>query len=654
MNKVTLISPVLIIALGFLVYGNSLKGKFLWDDKDLVEKNAYIKDWSNLPKLFTGDIGAGSGNRTTSYRPLQMLTLTADYYLWKLNVTGYHLTNTVLHILAALSIFWFAAILFNNRLISLLAAVLFVVHPIHTEAVSYISGRSDSLVTIFMLLAFIFYIKALRDNSFKNHALLLFSYLLALLSKESSLILPALLLLFHLAFKKKIRPQVFLPVLAIAIAYCLLRLTLLKFVNPAQALLSPPTTLMERIPGFFVAITNYIKLLLLPFNLHMEYGGPLFKFSEPKAVSGVIILCSLIIIGFKKRASNKLLFFCIFWFLITLLPVSHLYPINAYMAEHWMYLPSIGLFFICAKGLGSLYDKKALRPVSLFVIVSLLAFYSYLTIRQNDYWREPEAFYERTLKYVPGSARVLHNLATLYSDSGRKDQAIALYKKAIEINPNIAQTYHNLGLTYSEAGNKQEAIASFKKALELDPKFLKAYNDLGLAYSATGDKAQAIEYFKRAAEIDRNNPNAYINLGMVYTDLGKTKEAAAYYGKALSASPDLAQAHYNLGVTYYLSGNKEGALASFGKAVELDPAFSKAYNNLGLVYSDMGEKGQALKCYKRALEINPDNPDAHNNLAVFYYYEGQYDLAVRECDIALKSGHRVSPEFLELIKPYRK
>lgn len=151
-NKVVLLSIALIIILGFIAYGNSLNGKFIWDDFNLVRDNRHIRNSSNITGIFTQDIGAGAAEKYNFYRPLQMFTYMIDYSLWKLNVKGYHLTNTILHILAALVIYWLIDILFRDNLLSLFTSLFFVACPIHSEAVSYISGRADSLVTLFMLL----------------------------------------------------------------------------------------------------------------------------------------------------------------------------------------------------------------------------------------------------------------------------------------------------------------------------------------------------------------------------------------------------------------------------------------------------------------------------------------------------------------------
>ena len=164
-TKDIVISVALLIVLGFVVYGNSLCGEFLYDDILLVRDNIHIKDWTQIGSIFTKSIGSGYfAGKLVSYRPLQMFTYMIDYSLYGLDVRGYHLTNTLIHILVALAVYWFINILYKKNILSLLASLLFLVHPIHTEAVSYISGRADPLAALFMLLCFIFYIKCIRLN----------------------------------------------------------------------------------------------------------------------------------------------------------------------------------------------------------------------------------------------------------------------------------------------------------------------------------------------------------------------------------------------------------------------------------------------------------------------------------------------------------
>lgn len=510
-RKIVLISSILIAVLGFAVYANSLGGKFVWDDEVLITYNSYLKNWSNVSKFFTQDIGAGAGKKFYSYRPLQMISYLADYSLWKLNVKGYHLTNIFLHILAALGIYSLLNALYKDQILSLFTAMLFVVHPVHTEAVAYISGRADPLAVIFMFLCFILYIKHLDKKGPAVYIFMMLSYILALLARENSLILPLLLLLYHYTFRKKINIKAFTSITIVAVAFIFIRLIALKSLIFHGG---RPLTLMQRLPGFFIALANYTRLLFLPFGLHMEYQKRLFSFNDFRMLAGVLILCFLLIYIFRKRKPRGIVFFSLSWFLITLLPVSNvIYPISAYMAEHWLYLPSIGFFIILAKGASYLWHRgREWRVLGVIFLAGLMAFYSVLTIRQNDYWKEPLTFYERTLRYVPDSPRIYNNLANIYRDMGRQQEAIRLYKAAIALFPDPI-SYNNLGELYQKMGRNKEAIALYKKALALDPNYAVTYFNLSAIYFQTAQYDLAVEYCDKAIQRGyRVNPNFLKNL----------------------------------------------------------------------------------------------------------------------------------------------
>ncbi len=549
MRNLTL-SILVIIALGFAVYANSLGGKFVWDDNGLVRDNLYIKSGANAANVFTQNIAAGVGLKVAFYRPLQMFTYMTDYSLWKLNPFGYHLTNMLFHIAAALCVFWLINILFGNNLLSLLTAALFVVHPVHTEAISYISGRADPMALTFMLLAFVFYIKigtVPQAGVTTRWGLSLFLcslfYTLALLSRENSLILLLLIPLYHYTFRKKIEFKKILPILIITAAYLSIRAAVLKgAIMPAAF----PTTLAERLPGFFAGLTNYIGILLLPINLHMEYGLRLFSFSDPKVILGAAILISAIIYALIQREKNRIVFFAIFWFILTLLPQSNLYPINAYMAEHWLYLPSVGVFLVVA-GASNLVISNQVRKVKLTNltwlditrlaitaggILALIAFWSILTIRQNNYWRDPATLYKRTLVYAPNSVKILHLLGDVYYSAGNMKNAAGLYEKVIVMDPKYADAYNNLGNVYHAMGDNEKAKEFYKKAIDADSRCFSAYCNLGNIYNDAGKEEDAVIFYKKAAELEPGHWEVYHNLGIAYSALGKNEEAAAAYRKA--------------------------------------------------------------------------------------------------------------------------
>jgi len=562
-----LISFALIIILGFAVYGNSLNGEFIYDDLIVIRDNVFVKSWIYAPKLFTREIGAGTSARFNYYRPFAMLTILADYSFWRLNVQGYHFTNIVIHTLTALSLYWFVALLYGDRLLSLLASILFLVHPIHSEVVSWISCRADSMATLFVLLCFIFYIKQLISGRAYFSAMSLSCYILAILSKESALILPGLLLLYHYAFKKKIKTAVFLPMLGVAFIYFFLRLSVFKFSLPANLNFAG---LFQRFPGFFAAVTDYIRILIMPFGLRVEYEGGPFRFSDPRVAFGAITALLILSFAFTNRKRNSLVFFATGWFFVSLLPVSNIfYPLPFYMAERWLYLPSVGFFLILAGLLSFLYRKKKMRNVIFIFIIALIVFYSGLTMQQNKYWQGLKKFYKRTLKYAPNSARAYNGLGNIYYDAGKNDKAMEFYKKAVEADPYNARAYNNLGNVYYYTGRKGKAIELYKKSIEADSLYADAYFNLGNAYRDIGERQKAINSYKKTIVINSMHSEAYNNLGIIYASIGKQEEALNVFKKSITINPDCADVYHNLGRLYNKLGRKKEAVIMFKKAMSL-------------------------------------------------------------------------------------
>jgi tetratricopeptide (TPR) repeat protein len=616
-NKLTLLLSVLLIAiLGFAVYANSINGQFIWDDYHLVKENVFITKWSNLEKVFTKGIREGAGRKGNTYRPMQMVTYMIDCSLYGLRVQGYHITNIIIHVLVALSIFWLISILFKNNLISLFTAALFVVHPVHTEAVSYISGRADPMALLFILVSLIFYIRSINSGGFVNFIVMASSYMCAILSKESSIILPVMIILYHYTFKKKFRVASTLAILGITLGYAVLRATFLKALLFVDTL--HPTTLSERAPGFFVALINYLRLLFLPFPLHMEYSSKLFPVSDPRVFIGVVVLLSLITWGVLKRNSDRLVFFSISWFFITLMPVSNLYPVNAFMYEHWLYVPSIGFFLMISAGLASLFRKKELKIFAIVLIVSMISYYSVLTIRQNSYWQDSITFFKRTLQYSPYSARIYNDLGFTYQRMNKIEDAVASYKQAIRVDPTYPRAYYNLGVIYLSQGKYSDAAPLYKKLSEMDPSF-DIYYKLSTAYINTGEKTEALNAVKKAIEFWPDNIDAYVRMGDIYVSLGE----------------------------------KEQAVLTYEKAIKINPGHIGPYINLGNIYVDTGRIDEGIAAYLKVIQLDPKQAMAYNNLAVAYYRKGDYPNAIVYCDRAVGLGYKVDPVFTDVLKQYR-
>ncbi|OGX35709.1 MAG: hypothetical protein A3C36_03140 [Omnitrophica WOR_2 bacterium RIFCSPHIGHO2_02_FULL_52_10] len=608
---------VLIIGAGFLVYANALQGDFLWDDETLVEFNPYIKDWAQLGKIFTSRLGSIANEAGAFYRPVQTFTYLLDYSFWRLNVVGYHLSNTVWHILTAVGVFALLQRFFGRGILSLLTALLFVVHPIHTEAVAYISGRADSLATCFMLFSFVLYLRSAARPGIGVLGGMTVCFMMALLSKEISFILPVLILFYHYSFRKPIFKKAFFILIGTLVLFALWRF----FVIGTSAIAEGETpTLAERLPGIFVALTNYYRILLLPFGLHMEYGGLLFPYGEPKAFAGLFLSALIAVYVWVRRKRDPFLLFAAGWFFIALLPSSNLFiPINAYMAEHWLYIPSIGFFMLLARFLANLYESKKLRGVAILTGIGMLGFYAALTVLQNRHWNNDISFYKKMLLHAPASSRLYNNLAKAYHDAGRDKELIDLLKSALALDPNNILAYNNLGNAYKEAGNYAEAKRCYLKAIEMDPTHAGPYYNLSTIY----------------ADVDNNVAGAIELLN-----------------KALELSPYFSKTYNKLGQIYLQQGEHDKAIELLKTAVKLNPDDPEIYHNFGYVYMQSGFPDKGEEMYLKAIEIAPNYAPVYHDLAVIYTQSGDYAKAILYCDRAVSMGY-VDQQLLGILKPYR-
>ncbi|MFH1790929.1 MAG: tetratricopeptide repeat protein [Candidatus Omnitrophota bacterium] len=536
-----IISCLLVIAAACsVVYANSVRGQFIWDDYHLVKDNVNIRDARLLPNIFLEDLGKGAGVRYSFYRPIQSLSYFFDRFVWGAEPQGYHVTNVILHVLASWACFWLLYVLFGDILLAAVPALLFAVHPVHTEAVAYISGRADPIAAIFMLSSLSLYILWTGRRNNAIYALSLALALVSLLSRENAIILPFLIMLYHYVFRIKADIKRVLPFAGFAVIYAVIRLTVLKHLISG---VSCETSVLQRIPGAFAALAGYARLLVLPFGLHMEYGRKIFGITDPQVIAGICLAAGIAYSLYIYRY-NKVVVFSLLWFILTLLPTANIYPINAYMAEHWLYVPSIGFFLLAGWCLKACLGRRHLRVLGALLITLIVLYYALLTIRQTGYWIDALGFYERTLKYSPESWRV----------------------------------YNSMGVTYDERGMTDKAINALETAIRLNPRHNEAYSNPGAIYAKKGDLQKAIDLLNRSLDLDDSYDMTYYNLGKLYTDTKQYPEAIGAYRKAIECNPYNAAAHNNIAVLYlYYSGNPKQAAMHAETAGQLghrvDPRF---------------------------------------------------------------------------------
>jgi len=581
---------ILLFGVGMLVYYRSiLKGVLLFDDNALIIDNPLIKNFSHLKEIFTTHLFQGSGIYSNFYRPVQSLSFMIDYHFWQLNPFGYHLMNVLTHICTAVLVYFFIYLLSKKQNIAIITSLLFCVHTVLSWPVNYVASRADLLSVFFILIAAISYIFYKERG---NYLLFLFSlicFILALLSKEVAIIFPFILLLYLHCFPKQTKepkkssPNLVWVFFILIIIYVLLRATILNF---TQGKLLETTTGMLPIHIRLLTTSKvfmiYLKLLAIPTGLHMEWNiDPATSFLQDEVFLSVVGL--LIIAGFTYFLfrTSKLKFFAIGWFFLTLVPYSNIFPLNYFMGEGWLYVPSIGFLTLLAIYLSELQKKSKIWSIAVVsAAVFLILFYGFLTVKRADVWADPVKLYTEVLKYSPNNTKARINLGVLLAKSGSYEEAVKKYKEVAKLMPNDPGVHSNLGTVYANKEMYDMALEEFKKAVEFNPKDYVAHNNIGILYKQKGDIKKAIEEYTKALEINPSYPLTYNNIGNIYLESGQYDAAIRFYKKAINIDPNNAAFYGNLGKAYKNKGMIEEARESFEKALKLNPGHKDATEGL--------------------------------------------------------------------------
>lgn len=539
---------ILLFTIGFLLYLPSFGNQFVWDDEQFIYNNHYVLTF-DVPNIFSQNTIAGAGEISNYYRPLTTLSFAIDHAIWGLNPIGFHLTNTVLHAAAGCLLFGILRLLKLDPKHptqwylqpSFLISLLFIIHPIQTEAVVYANSRGDSLATFWLFSGLACFVYALTRGSLRwrwkkldialsTSQLLLLSvitYIAAVFSKEIAITGVGLYGLIWLQqYVATRKTQVFnvtsmfnhlvtyydqtfaiLTLVTSAAGYLWLRSTVLNFNNSFNFQgheAAYASSLLTRLLTFSNIFWTYLKLLVIPYPLHMERNSEIITdAANPWTISLVLLLTALAVVAWYewRRTKHIWIAFGSLWFVGMLVPVSGIVPINGLIYEHWLYVPMVGFWIVIVRAcqLGwegmNLYvashQKQFLMRALPTVVYSYLLLLVILTLRQNYLWGTPIRFYEHTLRYAD-AARLHNNLAMAYADQGRHHDAIDRYHQALD-RARYPQTYHNLGNAYQAVGDINQAIASYQTAIELSPDFQLPYIQLLNLHLENDQKEEALK-----------------------------------------------------------------------------------------------------------------------------------------------------------------
>jgi len=580
-SNISLVAILVII--GFAVYGNSLGNSFVWDDELLVTGNLSIRSLSNIPDLFSTDLAPEVGGNF--FRPLQAISYTIDYACWELNPFGYHLTGILIHLANSILVFYLLLALIKRPAVPFFTALLFLVHPVQTESVAYIAGRADLLAALFILLAVIF---SLDGRKIFRLFISMVFFLLALSAKEAAIILPLLIIVSQIMRRKisgpadndKLSPSgwYYAILILVALIYAAVRYVIIR--AGAASVSSNPYSFYERFLTGLEVILLYLKVFIFPIHLRMErVVFPVTALFSPVVMIASVILSGIAIGAVRAYRRSPIIFFGIAWFFVALLPYMNWFPLNAEMAEHWLYLPSIG--FLLLFGLFS--EKIIIRDVAaqpsrfgLFLLAAVIVSLSALTIRRNLDWRENKTIYLATARYSPESPRAHYNLGNIYLSEGQLNDAVREFTESIRIKDWDPKSHSNMGKALLGLNRIPEAVREFEVTVVLEPESPTGLIKLGAVYGIAGRLDESIRVLLKAIALDPGQPDAYNNLGSVYTRLERYDEAERTYRVALRLNPRMVEAIFNLGVVYYYQGRFNEAEKRMEKALQLDPNFTRA------------------------------------------------------------------------------
>ncbi|MFQ5901654.1 MAG: tetratricopeptide repeat protein [Thermodesulfobacteriota bacterium] len=682
MCKKNIIPFIIIVVVGFILYSNTFYFPFVFDDISNIVENPRIRDLSNFLDI--------SGTRYMGF-----LSFALNYYVDGLNLFGYHLTNILIHITNAILVYLLVSLTFKTPVMAekppvdkipwlsgpyctaLVAAIIFVSHPIQTQAVTYIVQRFASLATLFYLLSLVFYIRLrlswievkAKPSTFILYLLSLFSAILAMKTKEISFTLPFIIVLYEFTFfamrnkqpadSTKKRLFYLLPFLITLLIIPLSRIEAAEGGDPLGGS-AVPFSRWEYLFTEFRVMVRYIRLMFLPMDQNLDYNYPIYNsFFDPQVFLSFLFLVS--IFGFavylllRSRATDNryglIVAFGLLWFFITLSIESSIIPLQNVIFEHRLYLPSVGVIISFTTALYYWFEavwkrwrvnrerRQVLICTACFLLINSVfaVSLSIATYRRNLVWKDNETLWADTVSKSPGKPKLHYNLGIAYMEKGRFNEAVEAYKKAIELDPAYFDARNNLGITYQELGMYDKALSEFKESLKINPNHFKAHHNLGLVYNNKGYIDKAIQEYRIASRINPDYAETHNNLGVAYAAQGRIEDAVREYMITLKLEPDSAKIHYNIANAYYNQKRLNDAAKEFQAALELEPDNAESYYGLGLVYSDLKRYPDALKIFQTALKIKPDHSESYNNIGNIYLMQGRVEMAIEEYRKALRA-----------------
>ncbi len=640
----------------------------LYDDAFYVTENARVQQGLTAANLWWGLTALEAGY----WHPLTWWSHMLDCEIFGLAAGWHHVTSLVLHVLAAVLLFFALDAMTGALAASAFVAGLFAVHPLHVESVAYIAQRKDVLSGVFWMLTLLAYARYARAPSAARYAAVFGAFVLGLMAKPMVVTLPFVLLLLDVwplrrvsipprdgAQLRRVLMEK-LPLLALAALVAVVTTQAATRIGAVADLELVPFG--HRVANAVLAYATYLGKTVWPASLACFYPYPK-RFDTASVACAAVVLLGLTAVALASSRRRPYVTVGWLWYVGTLVPVIGLIQVGQHaMADRYTYVSLIGPFVAVTWYACELVGTDAGRRRALVVLGMLVIALCVVRARAEvAHWRDSLALFEHALAVTEGSTVVHNNLGLAYRDAKRFDDALGQFDAALRIVPTNIDALNHRGLALRDLGRTADAAASLREAIRLAPGEPAAYFNLGETLIQAGDWRGAVGPLEQVIARDPNHAGAHLQLGAASRRLGRLEEATAHarralvlrpgwpeaegyladalgelgrldeaishYRNAIAAKPDFVDAHYNLGTVLARRGRIEEAIQEFRAALTLAPDYAEAHNNLGRAFATQGRHAEAIRAYSEAIRLRPDFAVAFANRARSYEAIGQPDLA---------------------------
>lgn len=597
---------VMLVAV-FAVFGAAVSYGFLdFDDSYLIYGNLAARGptLSHIVQAFTTF-------DPELYIPVTLLSYQFDYLLGGLDGGMHHFTNLVLHALNGGLVSYLIFLLLGRKRVALGCGLLFVIHPINTEAAVWLSGRKDLLSSFFYLATMCLYLRYLYSGNRHLWMKALGLFTVGLMAKVSILTLPVAILLLEALMREK--KEWTLRALLDTVPFFALSGTFAVIAVIGKERVIGSSTLMETVLMAMKSTVFYLEKLIIPTNLSPIY--PYLKaitISSPDFYIPVIVVTALSIIALVSLRKTKWIAICALLFLTTLAPSFlnfHKGTTVFFAVDRYVYLPMIWLILLLAVAFSELTDrvqKKTVRQIQATVFGVILAIFGIISMNQTKMWVNDETLFSYVLTLYPGSVSARTSLAAVYRNQGRGVEEVEVLGEGLKIQKNVAY-YTGIGNAAARQGKLDEAETLYGQARILDPTNPEPFFFLGSLEEQRGNEERAIGYYKEAIRFDPSYVAAYNNLGAVYQDQGKLPEAEEMFRSAVQRNPNFMEGLYNLFQILEMQKKREEAFPYLVKAYELNPGNSDIAIGYAYRINERGKKSTAIKALRYLLTVEPSN-----------------------------------------------